>query len=185
MKKPAPLTFLLGTRRVCAVASVSAVLMVYGWYTGQLSMPWFLPLIAVSLAFKSFKAKREVAIFNQWQSQWNAMAGVAEPVKTSWRQRPWAITIWFCLALLAVTQPFHDAAINSACGVALVPVSGWLIVKFFRQLTRRLSTSRGKAAVSKQHVARICLPVPRHCATVREATAALPGYCQALLKRQP
>ena len=185
MKRPAPLTFLLGTKRVCAVASVSAVLMVYGWYTGQLQMPWFLPLIAVALAFKSFKAKREVAIFNHWQSQWNAMAGIAEPGKKDWRQRPWGITIWFCLALLAVTQPFHDAAINSACAMALVPVSGWLIVKFFRWATRRLNASRRQVTATKQHVARICLPVPRHCATVRDAMAGLPDYCQALLKRQP
>jgi len=182
MKQPTLMSRRIGTTGFCVLATSAAVFLVFGWGSGELAIPWPIPLMAVLLVGSALKAKREVDAFNYWQRRWNAMAGIAEPATNPGRRRRQAFVIWLLLLFIIIVQPF-DSSINGFSAFAFAVMT---LVGGGRLAWNSLRVTRGKNAPKSSphlHVVHTPLPVPRRSPAVKEATAALPDYCLTLLAR--
>lgn len=182
MKQPSLVSRRLGTKGFCAFAACVAVLLVFGWGSGELAVPWPIPLMSVLLVGSALKAKREVDAFNLWRRRWNAMSGIAEPATPPGRRGRQAFVIWLLLLFIVVVQPF-DASINGLAAFAFTVMTLVGGTKFAWNASRGM---RGRSAPIPKphlHIVHTPLPAPRRSPSVREATAALPDYCVALLAR--
>jgi hypothetical protein len=172
----------IGTKGFCVLATSAAVFLVFGWGSGELTIPWPIPLMSVLLVGSALKAKREVDAFNHWQRRWNAMAGIAEPVAPPGRRRRQAFVIWLLLLFIIVVQPF-DSSVNGFSAFAFTVMT---LVGGGRLAWNCVRGTRGRSAPTPSpnlHIVHTPLPVPRRSPAAREATASLPDYCRTLLAR--
>lgn len=168
-------------------------------HTGEAEpVPWLCLGLGVLAAGASLKARRRIAVYQEWRGAWNDMAGVrpqeAKPAKAARRPAPRAakpVLLALSWVLTACWLQLHAAEASTpkyACfAAALAFTSAWgaklALLPLLPRRRRRSTTALAAKKSAEGFVVTACVPLPARSPTLREIKAALPDYCRRLLNR--
>ncbi len=144
-------------------------------------------IIAIIMIAASFKAFGEVWRYKRWEKSLNPV--VEDPHKKAQRRRKnlliMGITGWGALVYWLFFVPsasdyeqLHEIASSGFVVITLVALL-WLFLRF------RSIRKGGGSKEESNYVVSPSLSVPRNSPKPKDINAALPTYCQSLLKPQP
>lgn len=178
MNRPSPLKYVIGNPLGLVVAFLATADILYKCaITG---MSWFMGLGAILWAASALGASQAIRDYNDWKMRWQSY----DRAKRTFAPSPVAR---FALAVsmlggVAYYLSLHADIPGYALALAWMEIGVAAAAAIFL-MTRlpRLFAGRRRRPATKQFVARQCLRAPKVRVSLRDAYAALPPHCHAVL----
>ncbi|TAL32256.1 MAG: hypothetical protein EPN98_13985 [Phenylobacterium sp.] len=179
MSRPSLLTYLVGN--IASLVAVFCLMLwsIYAAFTGQVG--WWIALAAIVVTSMSVNAGNRLTEYRNWKRDWDAMSGASPRQQLripAWRQMLGATILgvgaWGALKYGA--QPGMEIpALLFWIGLALL-LGRWVFMAAWRK------RANAKAVAARDAPVTVVLPIPRQSPDAVAAIAALPWYCERLLK---
>jgi hypothetical protein len=202
MNKPQQSDFALGSNLSVGVIVTGTlyVSLLWGAQDDRQPISWVFPVLGIAVCRAAIMARRRVAAYTGWRKDWEEAAGITQeasartnrksplPLRKRVDRAVGVVALWVIGAGWLVLHAGENIPAYPvvASGFALAHAWGLgLAVRRMARGARRTPSARRTASGGSGDVVTVCLRIPRSSPTVREATAALPDYCRALLARHP